>query len=176
MTTQTPRIIITGFMGAGKTTVARALAARLDCAWLDLDDFIAARNGRSVHAIIATDGEARFREFETEALGAALATAAHVIALGGGTWTIARNRALLAQSDAVIIWLDAPFELCWQRITSDDLVRPFAPDCAQARARYDERRAAYQLAAHHIRVNAELSADQLVTEILMSLESELSTG
>ncbi len=174
MSTRTPHIIITGFMAAGKTTVARALAAQLDCAWLDLDEFIAAREGRSIPAIITTDGEARFREIETELLGAALATDARIIALGGGTWTLARNRALLTQHKTVVIWLDAPFELCWQRINGDAAARPLAPDRAQARARYEERHATYQLAAHHIRVHAAQSAAQIATEILTRLESELS--
>ncbi len=119
MTTQhTPRIVITGFMCAGKTTVARALAARLNCAWLDLDEFIAARHGRTAAAIIDADGEPRFRKLETEALRAALDSNARIIALGGGAWSVARNRALTAQHACVVIWLDAPFELCWQRITA----------------------------------------------------------
>ncbi|PYS93708.1 MAG: shikimate kinase [Acidobacteria bacterium] len=165
--TTPPRIIITGFMCAGKTTVARALAARLNCAWLDLDQFIAARTGRTVPAIIDADGEARFREIETEALAAALASDARIIALGGGAWPSARNRALVAQHDCVTVWLDAPFELCWQRIKSDQSVRPLARDPAAARARYDERRMYYQLARHHI--NAAQSVAEIVTEILTRL-------
>src|SRR5205823_4188384 len=168
MTTQ-PRIIITGFMCAGKTTVARALAARLNCAWLDLDEFVAARASRSVPAIINADGEARFRELETEALRAALRTDVRVIATGGGTWMVEHNRALIAQHDCVTVWLDAPFELCWQRIIESDDARPLAPDRASARARYDERRAYYQLAPHRVVVSAEQSADECAAEILAHL-------
>jgi shikimate kinase len=174
--TSTQRIIITGFMCAGKTTVARALAARLNCAWLDLDEFVAARAGRSVPAIINADGEARFREIETEALYAALATDARIIALGGGTWMVEHNRALTAQYDCVTVWLDAPFELCWQRIIASVDARPLAPDRASARARYDERRAYYQLAAHRIVVSAEQSADECAAEILTRLAHEQSTS
>jgi len=164
-TTPPPRIIITGFMGAGKTTVARALAARLGCAWLDLDEFIAARHHRSVPAIIDAEGETRFRELETDALYVALATDARVIALGGGTWPVARNRQLLAAHGCTTVWLDAPFDLCWQRITASADARPFARDDAEARARYDERRAYYQLAAHHVNVGAAQSATEIAAEI-----------
>ena len=170
------RIIITGFMAAGKTTVARALATRLNCAWLDLDEFVAARAGRSVPALINAEGEARFREVETAALYAALATDARIIALGGGTWALARNRRLLATHDCITVWLDAPFELCWQRITASDDARPLAPDRATARARYAERRAYYQLAAHRVVVNAEQDADKIAAEILPRLAHEQSTS
>jgi|ERR1041384_186731 shikimate kinase len=173
MTTQ-PRIIITGFMCAGKTTVARALAARLQCAWLDLDEFIAAREGRTVPAIIDAGGEARFREIETAALCAALATDARIIALGGGAWTIERNRTLINAHACLTIWLDAPFELCWQRIERDANVRPLARDLLAARSRYDERRMYYQLAQHH--VSATQGVDEIVAEILTSLEAEPSKG
>jgi shikimate kinase len=166
----TPRIVIIGFMAAGKTTVARALAMRLDSAWLDLDEFINAREGCSVPAIINAEGELRFREIETEALRAALATDACVIALGGGAWMREVNRALIAQHDCVTIWLDAPFELCWQRINKSADVRPLAPDRATARARYDERRAFYQLAAHRFAANTAASADELAADILARLE------
>lgn len=167
--TTLPRIIITGFMCAGKTTVARALAARLHCAWLDLDDFIATRAGHSVPAIIDEDGETRFREIETAALQAALQSDARIIALGGGAWPIRRNRALIAAHDCLTIWLDAPFELCWQRsVADDDNVRPFARARTGARARYDERRSYYQLAQH--RIDASASVAEIVNEILMRLE------
>jgi len=82
-------------MGAGKTTVAAALARKLSCAMLDLDDLIKERSGRTPQEIIDEQGEQRFREIESEALRAALETKrARIIALGGGTWTIESNRAL----------------------------------------------------------------------------------
>src|SRR5438270_333739 len=68
------RIVITGFMGAGKTTVAVALSRLLGCASLDLDDLITAREGRPPQQLIDEDGEAAFRECETLALREALAS------------------------------------------------------------------------------------------------------
>jgi shikimate kinase len=86
MTERTQPIIITGFMGAGKTSIASALARRLACAMIDLDQFIREREGRTPQAIIDEDGEQRFREIEAQALREALETdGARIIALGGGT-------------------------------------------------------------------------------------------
>src|SRR3979409_228157 len=92
------RIVIVGFMGCGKTTVAKALAHRLHGDSIDLDSFIA--EGRSPAEIIEQDGEPAFRKIETEALRTVLAKKdAGVIALGGGAWTIEANRGLIVQHD-----------------------------------------------------------------------------
>jgi shikimate kinase len=165
------RILITGFMAAGKTTVAAALARRLECRMLDLDQFIVEREGRSIDAIIDGDGEARFREIEESALCEALENdAARIIALGGGTWIREHNRAAIARHNALTIWLDAPFELCWERIASGEETRPLARDEELTRRLYQERRAIYSLAAIHIRVNAADDSEKIVTEILNALQ------
>ena len=164
------RILITGFMAAGKTTVAAALARRLDCRMLDLDEFIVEREGRSIQAIIEEDGEAQFRKMEAQALREALENnAARVIALGGGTWISARNRALIAAHNGFTAWLDAPFELCWQRIIRARDTRPLARDKEQARRLYEERRALYELAALRVRINEEADAGVIATEIANAL-------
>ena len=88
--TNTPQpIIITGFMAAGKTTVATVLAQKLGYHMLDLDRSIVERSGRAIHEMIEADGEASFRAAETQALRDALEqSTACVIALGGGAWTM----------------------------------------------------------------------------------------
>ncbi|MCA1850337.1 MAG: AAA family ATPase, partial [Acidobacteria bacterium] len=122
-------IIITGFMGAGKTTVAAALARRLGCGHIDLDELIAEREGRTIREMFERDGESGFREAETRALRDTLEnTEACVIALGGGAWTLERNRALIAEHEGYAVWLDVPFEVCWRRITRGGEVRPLAHD------------------------------------------------
>ena len=124
------RIVIVGFMGCGKTAVAKELSRQLDSKFIDLDSFITERNGRSPAEIIQQDGETLFREIETLALRDVLQDRkASSIALGGGTWTIPANRTLVALHDCLSIWLDVPFEVCWHRImTSSKTVRPLAPD------------------------------------------------
>src|SRR5216684_3134385 len=94
------RIVIVGFMGCGKTTVARALAQRLGCAMVDLDSFITDREGHTPAEIIVQDSESSFREIETRALQYVLEkNAARVIALGGGGWLIEANRAIAEKHD-----------------------------------------------------------------------------
>ncbi len=90
-------IVIAGFMGSGKTTVARALTDLLGWEAQDLDESISREEQRSPKEIIEQDGEDRFREIETQALSELLKrNSAGVVALGGGTWTVPANRKLLA--------------------------------------------------------------------------------
>lgn len=172
----TTRVVITGFMAAGKTTVARALASRLGCATLDTDDLVRERTGRTPAEIIDAEGEARFREIESGALRDALTErddndAPAVIALGGGAWSVAANRELIDARGCLTVWLDAPYELCRQRI--DDAAtttegapdRPHARDPERARALYDARRPLYALAAHRVEVAADRRAESIAEEI-----------
>ena len=163
------RIVIVGFMGCGKTTVAKELACELNCEVVDLDSFITEREHRSPAEIISQDGERRFREIETLALLDALEkTSARVIALGGGTWTVAANRTLIALHDCLSVWLDAPFELCWKRIMSGKTVRPLAPDHDMAGTKYDSRQAGYGLAERRIAVDESDTVD-IITKTILNL-------
>jgi shikimate kinase len=164
-------------MCAGKTTIARALAARLNCEMLDTDDAIVERERRSIEAIIDEDGEARFRQIETEVLRDCLENSdARIIALGGGTWTLAENRAAIAaHDDCLTIWLDAPFALCWQRIASaqdTQDTRPLAREHDQTLALYTARRQAYSLAEWRVAVSEERSAEDTAVEIASIIERE----
>jgi shikimate kinase len=146
-------IIITGFMGSGKTTVAQALARILDCPSIDLDQLITERAGRTPKEIIEQDGQSGFREIETRLLRQVLGQgSARVIALGGGAWTMQTNRDLIAEHNGFAIWLDAPFALCWQRITTAGQKRPLAGSEEQARKLYEERRPVYELATLRVTV------------------------
>jgi shikimate kinase len=161
------RIVILGFMACGKTTVARELARQLECDFIDLDSFIAERHGRSAAQIIQQDGEDHFREIETLALRDALQNnKARVIALGGGTWTTPANRTLTALHDCETVWLDVPFEVCWQRISSSESNRPLAPDRETALARFESRRADYALANRHITISETDSIETVVDQII----------
>jgi shikimate kinase len=164
------RIIITGFMAAGKSTVAAALSRRLECQTIDLDFIISEHEKRSVPSLIKEEGEERFREVEHRVLGVVLGTnRARVIALGGGAWTLPENRALIADHDCLTVWLDAPFDLCWRRIVAGEEVRPLAQNQEAARRLFDERRPLYALAALHVSVTPEKSAEEIATEIIHAL-------
>lgn len=165
------RIIIIGFMGSGKTTVAHNLARKLNCRAVDLDYQIAAREKRGAKEIIEQDGEAAFRRVETEALREVLQDeTARVIAIGGGAWTIAENRKLIAQSGGLTVWLDAPFELCWQRIETGSAARPLAPSQEVARKLYAERRPVYESANVRISVSENESAEEIATRITSAVQ------
>jgi shikimate kinase len=163
-------IAVTGFMGSGKSTVARALADRLESQMIDLDAEILKQEGRSARQIIEEDGEPAFREIETRVLRDVLQNnTTGVVALGGGAWTMPENRELITAAGVVSVWLDAPFNLCWQRIVSSDDGRPLAPNKHAARGRYTERRAAYATADVHVAATANKTADGLALEIVKAL-------
>ena len=112
------KIALTGFMGVGKSSVARHLARRARCRWTDLDRFIERNDGRIVAQIIDEDGVDRYREIETANLKLLLSdTDSRILSLGGGTWTIPENRELLKAHGFTGVWLEATFEHCWLNIT-----------------------------------------------------------
>ncbi|HEV2762933.1 MAG TPA: shikimate kinase, partial [Pyrinomonadaceae bacterium] len=141
-----------------------------------LDRRVTEREGRTPQALIDEDGEALFRDAETRALRevlemarrSALVNRPFVVALGGGTWTLERNRALLRDARALAVWLDAPFELCWRRINAaraGDPTRPLARDHERALALYERRLASYALASLRVPVDENKSAEDLASEI-----------
>jgi shikimate kinase len=162
------KIIIVGFMGSGKSTVAAALGRQLNLAFVDLDEAIAKAEGRTAGELIEQDGEPAFREIETRILREELSKNVRaVIALGGGAWTITENRELIAQQPAAItVWLDAPFELCWKRITSTTEKRPLAQTMAAGEQLYRKRQADYALAGHAVRVSENESAEVIASRIV----------
>jgi shikimate kinase len=166
------RIVIVGFMGCGKTTVARALAARLDCGLVDLDAMVAAQQRLSVPDLISERGEQGFRDAETAALQLVLdRKTPRIVALGGGAWTLERNRDLIDGHGCLSVWLDAPFELCWQRISSHSEPRPLAPEEPAARTLYRERHQLYALARLRVAVTDRATAEDLAAEIAKAIEA-----
>src|SRR5258708_35595990 len=120
------RIVIVGFMGSGKTTVAKALAARLGCGLADLDAIVTAQQNMSVPDLIKGRGESSFRDSETAALQVVLdRQTPRIIALGGGAWTLERNRELINKHGCLTAWLHAPYYLCAQMMSDYSAPRPF---------------------------------------------------
>ena len=169
----TQTIVITGFMGCGKSNVARELARRLDVPMNDLDDRITSREGRTPAQLIIETGEDQFRAIETNTLLELLQTKeARVIALGGGAWIEGANRDLIDWYGCVSVWLDTPFAVCWERISTSTEDRPLGKTIEQAEARYNLRRPVYSLARIHIPVTGAESVDQLVSRIEIQLEKQ----
>ena len=165
-------IAIVGFMGCGKTVVARELARLLGKPFVDLDAQVEQREGRSPARIISEDGEHAFRERETTALRELLLhDEKAVIAFGGGAWPIAVNRELIHSVDSVVVWLDAPLDVCWQRIEQDAQFRPMAPSRAAVEKLFSERLPFYLLANIQVAVNDE-SPTQIAENIASLLQQQ----
>ncbi len=162
---QIPNLFIVGFMASGKTTVGRALAERLHVPFIDLDERIVAAAGSTIAEMIARQGEAAFRQLETECLRQAITRETAVVSLGGGAFMQAANRELVAQA-GVSIWLDALFDLCWERIQRDAVVRPLAANEEEARARFEQRIAIYKQAQMRVNIQAEDSSEAIAARIL----------
>jgi shikimate kinase len=155
-------IFLVGFMGAGKTTVGRALARHLDYAFFDLDELISARAGKSVQEIFADLGEAEFRSLESAAIDTCRNMVRSVVALGGGAYVSEENRASL-RAIGKTVWLDCPIEICLKRI-SGDKSRPLLGDEDDMRPLLARRRAAYAQADYAVQAG-DLSPEELAIEI-----------
>ncbi len=119
-----PKLVVTGFMGAGKSRVGRVAATRLGWRFFDSDREIVAQSGRSIAEIFAEDGEPRFREIERQVIAALAADRrAAVIATGGGALADERNLAAMRES-GIIICLTARPEVIAARLKRSGEVRP----------------------------------------------------
>lgn len=161
------KVYLVGFMGAGKSTVARALARRLHWKAEDIDEWIERDERRDIPTIFRLQGEPYFRARERDALVHFLPARGAVIAAGGGTFADPGNRELMLR-DGAVVWLDVPFTTVLNRVPADGR-RPLAADRAGLEQLYNQRLAAYRLA--HVRVDAgHASVDALVDEIADWLE------
>ena len=121
---KTDKIYLVGFMGAGKSTIARELAKRLDWRVEDVDEWIERRERRDIPSIFRQQGEPYFRTLEREALIELLSLRGTVVATGGGTFADPGNRELMLR-DGLVIWLDVPLATVLERAPADGR-RPLA--------------------------------------------------
>lgn len=162
------KIYLVGFMGAGKSTAARALAKRLDWRAEDVDDLIERDERRDIPTIFRQDGEPYFRARERAALIGLLPERGLVVAAGGGTFADPANRELMLR-DGAVVWLDAPFSTVVSRIPVDGR-RPLAADRLEMEQLYTQRVPAYRQA--HLRVDAARgSVEEWVDHIVEWLDS-----
>ena len=181
------RLVLTGFMGAGKSTVGRQLAGRLGWDFVDLDELIESRAGLTVPAIFSQYGESHFRKLESQALAAALGRRNILLALGGGAPEILTNRLLIEQTPATAtIFLDAPFSTLFDRCMLQALntpaagtqpaeLRPLLADPATAEARFMARRPIYRRLARLAVDTSSLSTGEAVDAILSALRPRSSS-
>ena len=161
-------ITLTGFMGSGKTTVGKVLADFLGCPFMDLDDLVVKKAGKSIPDIFAQDGEPAFRELEAQVLRKTVAKYAEstaVLALGGGA-VLAPASAALLHEKTVCIYLRATRETLLARLEGETAGRPLADkDLAE---RLAAREPIYEKTAHVIIDTDGLSPDEVTDEIIIS--------
>ena len=173
--THVQRVVLMGYMGAGKTSVGRLLAEALGWTFLDLDAHVEVRTGTSVPELFARHGEARFRHLESTALANALAQNAMVLALGGGTPETLTNRLLLEQTPGtLLIYLEASFSTLYDRcmlqsFAAPEHLRPVLTSPAEAEARFHARMPLYRRLARHTIATGEQDPTETARAILKLL-------
>lgn len=163
-------VVLVGMMGAGKTAVGRALAARLDVPFRDSDAEIEAAAAMSISEIFARDGEAFFRSRETAVITRLLSGAPCVLSTGGGAFLQARNREVIA-SQGVSVWLNADLALLWSRVKNKDtrpLLRTSDPYATLA-ALYEARTPIYAKADLEVASRSGYSIDRMTTRVIEAL-------
>jgi shikimate kinase len=173
-------VTLIGYRGCGKTTVGRQLAQRLGWEFIDTDDEVEKRAGRTIREIFETDGETAFRKIETQVVEEALAGRWRVISAGGGAVLAHRNRKSL-RNTGTCIWLTAPPEQLQERISADERSesqRPSLtsrPGLTEIEAVLQNRLPVYEATADHVISTAGRSIDEVVEAILEYLGAGAAT-
>lgn len=170
-------VFLVGLMGAGKTSVGKLLAKRLDKAFSDCDHEIEAATGVKIPVIFEIEGEAGFRARETKMLAELVARSDLVLATGGGAVLSAENRALLT-GNGVVVYLRAAATDLWQR-TRHDKNRPLlrtAEPLSRLEQLHAERDPLYASVADIIVDSGNQSLASLVQRVEQQLRQQASSG
>lgn len=166
------KIYLVGFMGAGKTSVGRALASSLSWPFFDLDELIEGSEGLAVKEIFSSFGEPHFRKREREILQTTKHLEYGVIATGGGTFTFEENL-MFVRSEGFSIFLNPPFALLARRAEEKKEERPMFRDEMQARELYQQRLRSYKMADLTLDVREEDTVAELVARLLLDLPRDV---
>lgn len=165
-------VVLVGMMGAGKTAVGKALAAKLDVPFLDSDHEIEKAANMSIAEIFERDGEAFFRDRETEVIDRLLEQCCGILSTGGGAFLAERNRNLISEK-GVSLWLNADLKLLWNRVKHKDtrpLLRTSDPH-STLKALYETRVPIYAKADLSVEARAAYSIDTMAGHVLKALST-----
>jgi shikimate kinase len=168
-------LYLVGMMGVGKTTVGKLLAQEIGYRFLDTDEVIIKAAGKSINEIFAENGEAEFRQLESDILGQVCAYTKLVIATGGGIVMEQHNWGYLRHG--LIVWLDAPIEIILKRLAEDN-TRPLLQDSdieTKLRSLLEKRQSLYSQADLHITISDTETPEEIATGILAKIPSILKT-
>jgi len=166
-------IYLIGMMGSGKTTIGKKLANRLSYRFLDLDSLIEKVTKKTINEIFATGGESAFRAIESQILAETSSYTRTVISTGGGAILEQTNWGSLRHG--LIIWLDAPIEVIFSRLATDD-TRPLlrvANPLLELTTILENRISLYQQADLKILQTLEQTPEEIIEEIILKIPSVL---
>ncbi len=167
----TKPVFLIGFMGAGKSSVARKLARMCGVASVDMDKYIERKAGRSIPDIFSDVGEKGFRAIETQVLRELADDSYHMLVSCGGGIVVKEENIEILKDKGYVIHLVVDVDEASRRI-SDKSSRPLFSDLESARARLDERRPAYEAAADANVLTCGKSVYQIALEVKALLEQE----
>ena len=162
------KIYLIGFMGAGKTTIGRELAARIDLPFFDLDELIEAAEKMTIKEIFAQQGEPYFRKRERDLLRSTRYLENGVIATGGGTFTFDENIQFI-QAEGLSVHLAAPYALCRVRASAKAADRPLFRDDAATHELYATRLRYYKMSDVTIEVREQETPNEVVERLILEL-------
>ena len=165
-------VVMVGMMGAGKTAVGRAVAAKLKAPFLDSDAEIEKAANMSIAEIFARDGEPFFRRKETQIIQRLLEEQRCILSTGGGAFLAEENRAMIAEK-GVAVWLDADVDLLWTRVRHKDTRPLLRTDDPRATLEdiFAQRVPLYSLAELPVTADAGLSIDEMADRVIDVLKS-----
>lgn len=165
-------VVLVGMMGAGKTAVGRALAGKLHVPFLDSDAEIETAAAMSIAEIFDRDGEAFFRDRETQVIDRLLEEERGILSTGGGAFLSERNRKLISEK-GVSVWLKADLGLLWNRVKHKDtrpLLRTSNP-YETLRDIYEARVPVYEQADLVVGARPTYSIDDMAQKVLEALKA-----
>ena len=163
-------VVLVGMMGCGKSAIGSELARQLDVRFLDSDAEIENAANSTIAEIFARDGEAFFREKETQVLGRLLQGTPAILSTGGGAFLKEENRAMITQ-DGVSLWLEAKLDLLWQRVrhkTTRPLLLTENPRKTLGEI-YEARTPLYAKANLRVETKAEYSIGDMTQKVIARL-------